>query len=73
MTDTAGVPTLPSSLLSRFKMFGAAQPVWSVLQSDCRGGPARKVFSEGHINYVIKLSKAYNASSNVLREIVKLT
>ena len=35
MTDTASVPTLPSSLLSRFKMFGAAQPVWSVLQSDC--------------------------------------
>ena len=79
MTDesafsTASVPTLPSSLLSRFKFFGAAQPAWSVLQSDCvMADQPQKVVNEGHSNYVIKLSKAYKASSNVLKEIVKLS
>ena len=77
MTDqsvpsTASMPTLPSSLFSRF--FGAAQPAWSVLQSNCvmvdqRTSPKR--FST-RVTYVIKLSKAYKASSNVLKEMVKL-
>ena len=55
MTDesafsTASVPTLPSSLLSRFKFFGAAQPAWSVLQSDCvMADKPQNVFNEGHI------------------------
>jgi len=27
--------------------FDAAQPAWSVLQSDCHGGPAQKYFQRG--------------------------
>ena len=38
----------------------------------CRGGPAPQKFSM-RATYVIKLSKAYKASNNVLKEIVKLT
>ena len=37
------------------------------------GGPTPKGFQRGSHNYVIKLSKAYKASSNVLKEIVKLS
>ena len=53
MTDqsapsTASVPTLPSSLFSRF--FGAAQPAWSVLQSNCvKADQPQKVFNKGHM------------------------
>ena len=53
-------------------IFGAAQPAWSVLQSDCVMADQPKKFST-RVTYVIKLSKAYKASSNVLKEIVKLT
>jgi len=49
-----------------------AQPVWSVLQSDCVMADQPQKFSTW-VTYVIKLSKAYKTSSNVLKEIIKLS
>ena len=38
-------PNLPT-----YYLFGAAQPAWSVLQSDCvMADQPQKVFNEGHI------------------------
>ena len=51
--------------------FGAAQPAWSVYQTDCHGGPAPKCFQQGSHMWA-NHSKAYKASSNVLKEIVQL-
>ena len=52
----------------------AAQPGWSVLQSDCViADQPKKVFSEGHIIMWSNCPKPYKASSNALKAIVELT
>ena len=75
MTDqsapsTVSVPTLPSSQFSRFLALHSRLGVCSNPTVSWWTSPKR--FSK-RVTYVIKLSKAYKASSNVLKEIVKLT
>ena len=57
---------------SNIDCFGAAQPAGSVFQSNCvMVDQPQKVFSKGHMGS--NCPKAYKDSSNVLKEMVKLT